>query len=279
MKRLGYFVVFFATAGLADDELHASDYMVKLGATFMVTAEEANAESADGGYAQAAQLWTKMIAAEEPTVPAAMRAQIFAPAKAAEAEMQNRAAWVDLSTPPALRSLFHSLTRTRDLVENADLSDKRFRPLVQRMLAVDSALGRVLAAPFQVQVDAKDFSDGDKQELFDELMQALRKAGLKAEAKPPVSVDKRLLMVTAARGKTKPPEPDPHHPRLKLAKDARSCAVGLSAVLTENEKTLLKADLGARGVFAGEETCKSGPVQVATERAPLKLLDAAMNLK
>lgn len=277
MSRAAFLlVVLVGSSAFAADELHESDYAVKLGATFFETSGEANALSIDGGYAQAAQVWTTMIATEEPQVPAAWRAELFTPARDAERELKQRAEWNAAGNAEALRKLFHSMVRGSNLVEHIELGDRRLPQLTGRLLAFDADTGRVLGAPFQVLVEVKDYSDAEKKTLTDELMQGLRKTGLRAETKPPVKEVRRVLKVTAKPGKSLPPPKKLDPLKGKLPATAKSCGIEMSAVLTEDDKVMLKTDLTARAMYGNDEQCRAGPLRLGAEAAGIRLIEAAM---
>jgi len=73
-----------------------------------------------------------------------------------------------------------------------------------------------------------------------------------------------------------PPPKSAHLKGVKVPPGARSCGVGIDARLEEGKLELLRAELGARGVFGTEDQCAIGPLRAAANEAPFKLLDAAM---
>jgi hypothetical protein len=278
MSRAAFLlVVLTGFAAAAEDELHESDYAVKLGATFFETSAEANGISADGGYQQAAEVWTKMIAAQEPGVPAAWRAELFKPAKGAETELLHRAEWNAQGNAEALRRLFRSVVRGSDWVEHAEVGERRLTTLTLRLLAYDADTSRVLGAPFQVLVEVKGYDDAEKKTLTDQLMQALRKTGLKAELKPPVKEVRRVLKISAQPGKTTAPPRKLDALKSQLPATAKSCAIEMSAELTEDDKVLLKkTDLSSRAMFGNDEQCRAGPLRVGADMVGIRLIEAAM---
>ncbi len=258
----------------AEEPLHESDYAVKLGAVFFETSEEANKTSQAGRYAEAAAQWASMIAAEEPSVPAAMRPVVFAPARAALAELNKRAELTATPTAANLRALFRSVVKGAELVEHAELGDARLPALVERLLAVDAEMGQLLAQPFQVVVDPGDLSETERKALLDQTLEALQKLGLKGVPDAPLQADKRVLTLKAKHGKTTA-APPVHH-GMKLPPGAKSCGVDIAARLTQSKATLLELDLSARGVFGVSDQCAVGPLRLAAEAAPFRLVEAAM---